>query len=157
MQVDENTFIVNSMMSYKAFIAWVWTEFEQHKYLTFSHRIGEDRSLDQNSLFHVWLAEYCAHLAGIHKREVSAGMIEFLKRKIKKAYYRETGFPWMLSKLVDPKTKEEGETIFASSKDYKVGEMFLFLTWFQNHAANDGLLLESRGQYQKIQKEQAGA
>jgi hypothetical protein len=153
-QLDENTFVVNSAMGYKAFCAWVWDEWQTHKYLTFTHRIGEDRSLDQNALFHVWLTEYCAHLAGINKKAVTAGMVEYLKRKVKKAYYRETGFPWMLTKLVNPESGEEGDTIFASSKDYKVGEMFLFLTWLQNHAADDGCLLESRGQYQKLQREQ---
>jgi len=85
MQVDENTFIVNSSMSYKAFCSWAWLQFEAHKFLTFTFRIGEDRSLDQNSLFHVWLTEYCAHLANINKREVTAGMVEFLKRKVKKS------------------------------------------------------------------------
>ena len=48
-----------------------------------------------------------------------------------------------------------GDTIFESSKDYKTGEMFLFLTWIQNHAAEDGCLLESRGQYQKFQRDQS--
>jgi len=61
----------------------------------------------------------------------------------------------MLTKLQDPETKDEGDVIFRSSKDYKVGEMFLFLTWLQNFAAEDGIVLESRGQYQKLQKEAA--
>jgi hypothetical protein len=155
MQVNENTFVVNSAMSFKAFCAWVWDEWTKHKFLTFTFRIGEDRSLDQNALLYVWLTEYAAHLAGIHKKAVTKGMVEFLKRRAKKDYYTETGFDWMLDKLIDPETGTEGSNYYASTSDYRVGEMFLFLTWLQNTAANDGIVLESRGQYKRLQKEAA--
>jgi hypothetical protein len=155
MQIDKNTFMVNSLYSLAAFSKTVSDLFAEHKFVTFTWRIGEDRSLDQNSLFHVWLTEYAAHLGGIHKKAVTPGMIEFLKRKCKKAYYNHSGQSFMLTKLVDPLTGEEGETIYASSKDYKRGEMFLFLTWLQNHAAEDGCILESRGEYMKLQREAA--
>jgi len=156
MRIDDKTFVVNSAPALIALSKLVQELFVEHKYVTFTWRIGQDRSLDQNSLFHCWLTEYAAHLAGITKKQVTPGMIEFTKRKCKKAYYALTGAPWMLTKLVDPVTGEEGDTIYASSKDYKVGEMFLFLTWLQNHAANDGCILESLGQYAKLQRESSG-
>lgn len=154
-QLDDKTFVVNSGPSLIAFCKFVEALFTEHKYVTFTWRIGQDRSLDQSALFHVWLTEYAAHLAGIHKKAVMPGMVEFTKRKVKKAFYLETGYPWMLTNLIDPKTGEPGERIFASSADYKVGEMFLVLTWLQNHAANDGCILESLGQYAKLQRESA--
>jgi hypothetical protein len=155
MQADEKTFIVNSLPCLAAFTKLCASLFDEHKFVTFTWRIGEDRSLDQNSLLHVWLTEYAAHLGGIHKKAVTPGMIEFLKRKCKKAYYNHSGQSFMLTKLVDPATGEEGQTIYASSADYKRGEMFLFLTWLQNHAAEDGCILESRGEFKKLQREAA--
>lgn len=157
MQIDDKTFLVNSAMGYKAFCAWVWQLWQEHKYLTFTFRIGPDRSLDQNALLHVWLTEYAAHLAGINRKAVTKGMVEFLKRRAKKDYYTETGAEWMLDRLVNPESGEEGTVYYRSSADYKRGEMFLFLTWLQNTAANDGLLLESRGEYAKLQREQVDA
>jgi hypothetical protein len=157
MQVDDRTFVVNSLMGWAAFLKWGFSLFEQWKYVTFTVRLGADRSLDQNALLHVWITEYAAHLAQIHTKKVTPAMIEFLKRKLKKAYYLESGFPWMVERLVDPQSSEEGGLYFRSSADYKVGEMFLFLTWFQMHAANDGCILESRGQYAKLQRQQEAA
>lgn len=156
MQVDDKTWIVNSMADLIAFPKLIESLFEEHKFLTFTWRIGQDRSLDQNSLLHVWLTDYAANLAGIHKKAVTPGMVEFLKRKCKKAYYKHAGQPWMLTTLVNPVTGQEFETIFASSKDYKRGEMFLFLTWLQNHAAEDGCILESLGEYAKLQRKSNG-
>jgi hypothetical protein len=157
MQIDEDTFVVNSAMSFKAFCAWVWTKFLEHKFLTFEFRIGPDRSLDQNALLHVWLTLYAAHLAGIARKAVTKGMVEFLKRRAKKEFYAETRFVWMLDKLVNPESGEEGTEYFRSSADYKRGEMFLFLTWLQSVAAHDGLVLESKGEYAKLQRQREAA
>lgn len=155
-QLDDKTFVVNSGPSLITFNKFVDALFTEHKFVTFTWRIGQDRSLDQNSLLHVWLTDYAAHLAGIHKKAVTAGMVEYLKRKCKKAYYKHSGQPWMLTTLVNPESGEEGETIFASSRDYKRGEMFLFLTWLQGHAAEDGCILESIGEYAKLQRQVNG-
>jgi hypothetical protein len=155
MQIDDKTFVVNSLMSLAAFGRLVAELFKQHLYVTFTWRIGADRSLDQNALLHVWLTEYAAHLAQIHRKAVTPAMIEFLKRKAKKQYYAHAGAEWMLDRLVNPETGEQAESYWRSSADYKVGEMFLFLTWLQMHAANDGCILESRGQYAKLQREAA--
>jgi len=157
MQVDEKTFIVNSTVSLAAFGSFVEGIFREKKYLTFTWRIGEDRSLDQNSLFHVWLSEWAAHMAGISRKEVVPQMVEFLKRKVKRRYYQETGYRWMLDKLIDPETGEDAGILYASSGDYKVGEMYLLLTWMQMTAAQEnGLVLESKGQYAKLQREHEG-
>lgn len=157
MQIDEKTWCIDSVMAWKAFCSWAWTQWQEHKYITFVMRIGRDRSIDQNSLLHVWLTEYCAHLAGITKKQVTKGMVEFLKRKAKRDYYTQTGYEWMLDRLVDPETGVEGNAFYASSADYKRGEMFLFLCWLQDTAANDGLVLESRGEYAKLQRLQEAA
>jgi hypothetical protein len=155
MQVDERTWIVNSAMDLIAFPAHIIELFKVHKYITFTWRFGPDRSLEQNGLLHVWLTQYAAHLAGIDRKSVSKGMVEFLKRRAKKDYYAQTGAEWMLDRMVDPKSGEQGTLFYKSSADYLQGEMFLFLTWLQMTAANDGLLLESLGEYAKLQRKQA--
>jgi hypothetical protein len=152
MQVDEKTFVVNSLPSLVAFIAFVKELLGQWKYVTFTWRIGEDRSLDQNALMHVWCTEYAAFLLTKDKRAVSKPELEGMKRWAKKCYYAEFGYPWMVFAPIHPKTKEEGAIQYTSSKDYKQGEMFQFLTWLQMTAANDGLVLESKGEFNKLQK-----
>lgn len=157
MQVDEKTFLVNSLPSMAAFLAKVPKMLNEFKCITFTWRIGEDRSLDQNALFHVWLTIYAAHLARIDRRDVSPGMVEHMKQVAKTHYYNMTGYDWMIDRKVNPRTGEKGEVYYRSSADYKTGEMFLFLTWLQDTAAKQGLVLESTGKFQKLQREQMAA
>lgn len=157
MRIDEQTFVVNSLPSLAAFWKLINEVFSQHKYATFTWRIGADRSLDQNALFHVWLSEMVAHYCRKDRREVTEAELEGMKKKAKKLYYNETGNSWMVIKPIDPKTGQLGQLQFRSSKKYSVGEMFLFLTWLQMTAANDGIVLESKGQFNKLQREQQAA
>jgi hypothetical protein len=155
MQIDEKTWIVNSAMDLLAFPKFIAALFAEHKYVTFSWRIGADRSLDQNALAHVWLTEYAAHLLNKSKKQVTESELEGIKKIAKRKYYAETGAEWMVLRPVDPWTGEEGAPVLRSSKNYTRGEMFLFLTWLQMTAANDGLVLESLGEYAKLQRKAA--
>ncbi len=152
MQIDDKTYIVNSLPSMVAFKVFIENAWMEHKWLTFTWRIGEDRSLDQNALFHVWLTLYAAHLLNKDRKQVSRAELEGMKRIVKKKFYQQFGYPWMLIKPINPFTLEEGKTDYASSSDYKTGEMFQLLTWLQMQAANDGLVLESTGEFSKLQK-----
>lgn len=49
MQITENTWVVNSAMSFKAFCGWVWEQFLEHKYLIFTITFGMSRTQEQNS------------------------------------------------------------------------------------------------------------
>ena len=155
MQIDDKTWIVNSPIAAAAFSRGVEAQFSEHKDLTFSLRIGADRSLDQNALLHCWLTEYAAYLLGKHKKQITEAEIEGIKKIAKRRYYAETGAEWVVLRPLDPWTGEECSSVLRSSKNYTRGEMFLFLTWLQMTAANDGLVLESRGQYAKLQREAA--
>ena len=155
MQVDDKTFLVNSAPALIAFCKVIEQLFSAHKFVTFTWRIGADRSLDQNALLHVWLTEYAAHLLGKHRKQITEAELEGIKKIAKRRYYAETGAEWMVVKPVDPWTGEEGAPVLRSSKHYTRGEMFLFLSWLQLTAANDGLVLESLGQYAKLQREAA--
>lgn len=145
---------VNSEHSLNAFLVNARALFEKHKYVTFpAPRIGPDRSLDQNALMHLWLTEYAAHLAKCDKREVTPGMLEGIKRTMKGGFYSYTNAAYMVHTVKCPKTGRE-KNDYTSSKSWKKGEMFDFLTWLQLQASYDGCVLESKGEYAKLQREQ---
>ena len=145
---------VNDERKKAAYIAHVNELFAEHKYLTFpAPRIGADRSLDQNALFHVWLTEFCCHLARCHKSQVTEGMLEGIKLTMKGLFYRETDFSWMLLSVECPLTGNTKRG-FTSSKTWRRGEMFLFLDWLQNFAATKGCILESKGEFAKLKRDQ---
>lgn len=147
-------FVVNSETALAAYLQKVRKDFMEHRYLTYpAPRIGPDRSLDQNALLHVWLTEFAAHLTPCHKSEVTAGMLEGIKRSVKQMFYRESGYDWMVHTVRCPLTGREKKD-WSSSKSWKRGEMFMFLTWLQMFAATHGCILESKGQFQKLQREQ---
>lgn len=144
----------NSLSTLKAYIANVEALFAEHKYLTFpAPRIGADRSISQNSIWHVWLTEYAAHLARIDKRDVTKGMLAGMKRATKGRYYAHSSQSFMIHTIIDPKT-QRSRNDYTSSKDWKRGEMFAVLEWLQFEAANDGLILESKGEFAKLKRDQ---
>lgn len=145
---------INSEHTKKAFFKWVDELFEKHKYLTFNEpRIGADRSLDQNALLHVWCTEWIAYKLKIDKRQVSKANIESIKRTVKKLYYQATKEQFMIYELTDYSTGLTRKD-YTSSKWWKTGEMFMVLNYMQVIAAEDGCVLESRGEHAKLAKEQ---
>ena len=146
---------VNSEHSEIAFISHIKKLRAEHGYLTFSApRIGVDRSLDQNALLHVWATEYAAHLLKKSKKEVSSGELAGMKRIIKQRFNSANSNRFMVHDVVDPFTGNSKKD-YTSSKNWKTGEMFMVLEWLQLYAANDGLILESKGQYDKLKREAA--
>jgi hypothetical protein len=146
---------INSETTLKAFFSDVEKKFREHKYLTYlAPRIGPDRSIDQNSLFHVWLTEFAAHLANCNKKDVTDGMVEGIKKTVKGLFYRDTGYEWMIHKVWCPLSKRE-KIDYTSSKKWKQGEMFLVLNWVQMFAAQKGLVLESKGEHAKLTRDQS--
>lgn len=146
--------IVNDDRKLTAYIEHVKKQFCDHKYLTFpAARIGADRSLDQNALLHVWLTEFAAYLTPCHTKQVTKGMLYGIKRSMKGLFYREYAYEWMIQEVVCPLTKRSKKD-FTSSKDWKRGEIFIFLDWLQHFAATKGCVLESKGEFAKIKREQ---
>ena len=144
----------NSASTLKAYIANVHALFDEHKYLTFpAPRIGADRSMGQNALFHVFLTEYVAHILRKDKRDVTKGELEGMKRATKGRYYTYSHDGFMIHTITDPISKRSKRD-YTSSSDWKRGEMFAVLEWLQLQAANDGLIVESRGEFNKLQRDQ---
>ncbi len=144
---------VNSDPTLEGYIGQVRRWYNEHKYLTFpGPRFGVDRSINQNSLFHVWLTEYAAHLTPCHSREVTEGMLDGIKRTMKGLFYRETQYEWMVHKVICPLSKRE-KIDYTSSASWLQGEMFLVLNFIQLHAAQNGCILESKGEHAKLTRE----
>jgi len=153
-----NDSIINSTASLMVFIKNTEKLYAEHKYITYAPpRIGEDRSISQNSLLHVWLTEYAAFILDKTKKSVTTGEIEGMKRAAKAGFLREHPAckQWMVHAITNPLTKES-RSEYTSSASYKKGEMYLFLTYLQMVAAGDGLILESKGEFAKNQREHQG-
>ena len=80
-----------------------------------------------------------------------------MKRSAKAGFVREHPIckSWMIQDITNP-FNGETKSDYTSSAGYKKGEMFMFLTWLQMMAANDGLILESKGEFAKNQRETTG-
>ena len=148
-------FIVNSSASLALAHKILDENFEKKKFTTYGVRHGESRSLNQNALFHVWCLEWGCFISNLNPKSLSGKdkdkIIEGTKRGVKRKFYIETGFDWMVHTIKNPFTGEEKKD-FTSSGKWLQPEMFTVLTWMQATAANDGLLLESQGEFKKLQE-----
>ena len=79
-----------------------------------------------------------------------------MKRIAKKHFYAEIGAAWLIHWVINPENPDQSRKDFRSSSTWKRGEMYEFLTWLQMRAANDGLVLESRGEYAELQRKENG-
>jgi len=151
-------FTINSTHTRAAFNNYVDKLYDEHKYITFdAPRIGADRSLPQNAMLHVWAGEYVAYRLNKNKKEVTAGELEGMKQIIKKRFAaaHPDSYSWMVHDVINP-FNGASKKGYTSSSTWKRGEMFQVLTWFQMVAAEDGLILESRGEFAKLQREESG-
>mgnify|MGYP005827645679 CR=1 FL=1 len=157
--MDDKYRIVNSEPSLNAYIAWVKQAYEKHKYLTFSKpRIGPDRSLDQNALFHVWCTQLAAHYLNKAQKGVTKGELEGMKRTVKRECYQDNviegrldEWRFLIHTVINPKNPKETKADFTSSSSWKRMEMCNVLTWLQAKVAFAGVVLESKGELKKLQ------
>lgn len=145
---------INNEHKLAAFFTEVRELYGEHHDITFlPPRIGADRNLSQNALFHVWLTELWAFAMRKDKRDMTEGDMEGIKRSIKKRYFEHSREPWLIHKVTDP-FDGQSKTDFRSSSKWGKGEMFNVLTWLQMYAAESGLILEAKGEYEKLHREQ---
>lgn len=114
---------------------------------------GKSRSLSQNSLFHLWMRQHAAHLLKKSEKEVTEAEVEGIKRTAKRAFYLETGSKWMIHEIPNFETGESKKD-FRSTTKLKSGEMYHFMTFCQQKAAEDGCILESMGEFSMLQDKQ---
>ena len=111
------------------------------------------RTLSQNALLHVWLRSYASHLLKKKLELVSEREVGYMKMTAKRRCYADTGWGWLIEHRQDLITKESSKGL-TSSKKWSKGELFNFMEWLQAYGANDGLILESSGEYEALRDEQ---
>lgn len=144
--------IVNSERSRDEFIDKVYRDFEEHKHTIYEWRIGAEDTTTQKALFHIWLKEYAAFILKIPKTDVTKEIIEGTKKKAKGMFYQETANSFMVYEPIDPWHPDKRKKSYTSCNDWSPGEFYLVLNWLQIKAGQDGLVLESKGQYAKNKK-----
>jgi hypothetical protein len=77
-----------------------------------------------------------------------------MKRIIKQRFNASTPNNFMVHDVTDPFTGNTKRD-YTSSADWKVGEAFMVMEWLQLYAANDGLILEAIGQFDKLMRKGA--
>ena len=122
----DKQWIINSAHSLQAFNKVAEGLFREHKYITFSApRIGKDRSLNQNALFHVWCSEYVAYRLDITRKNVTEGMLQGMKEIVKNRFTAtHPDAKFMAVEIVNPFNGKK-KMGYASSKSWKKGEMFI--------------------------------
>lgn len=147
---------VNSDASLEACKKWLSDLYAEHKYLTVAKpRLGKDRSLTQNALFHAWLTEMAAWKDDVHEKSVTKEQRESMKDYVKECFLiaNPECYSWMVLEFESRRTGKVKKK-YASSASYKTGEMFMVLEFMQNWTAKAGLTLESKGEFAKKQREQ---
>lgn len=148
-------FQTNSEPSFNAFMKLARELYDEHKFVTWSWRIGADRSLPQNALFHVFCTEWIAFKLDRRPKSIEKFELAGMKRTVKKMYLIEhpESSTWMVQEITDYTTGMKKKD-YTSSADWKQPEMYSVLTFMQNEAANQGLILESTGEFARLQREQ---
>jgi hypothetical protein len=144
--------VVNSDVGLINAVNVVTELYNKNRWITITDiRIGADRSLDQNALFHVFLTDAAAYYLSKHKKDVTPTEIESMKLTVKRHFYAETAQAFMVEEVQDI-WRHKSKVAYTSSKRWKRGEMYMVLEWFQAKAARDGLVLEAIGEYARLKR-----
>ena len=142
-----NTFTVMSERTCEQLQKMIRDNFEKNKYTVYSWHNGETPHLGQKQLLHVWLRLWIAHHNRIAEDEVSKEHMEAWKLAVKMRYYAATGAAFMVKRYRDPKAPDGLRLEYTSVKDWTPGQCFQVMEWMQLKAAEQGLILESKGEF----------
>lgn len=124
---------------------------EKHKIITYDEPVyGAVRSLDQNALFHMWMRQVTAQMLGKKVSDIDEGELEGTKRRFKLWFYKEAGQHWIVHTVLDSFTGESKKDVRSTSRFTK-GQMFMFMEFVQDKAAEYSIMLESKGEYASLQ------
>lgn len=116
---------------------------------------AEKRSLDQNALFQVWTRQYACENLGVHPKNLGDNTHDMFKLAFKRAFYNYTGYKGLI--ITDERDPLTGKLVPPrpiSTKNYPPEIMFEFMEYIQNFAGEQGITLESKGQFLKLKQDQ---
>lgn len=146
--------IVNSAETLRDYLEYAVQIYTHYRYVVFQKvKIGKLRTLPQNALFHVWLREFIAQKLKKKPREVEPCEVAGIKRTVKKIAYVHTRAAFLHHEIMDYETGEKKRD-YTSSADWSRGEMYQVLSLFQMFAAEQDVILESVGEFQRLQEEE---
>jgi hypothetical protein len=131
----------------------VWQE---NKWLKVEWSDGSDRrtSMPQKALVHIWLRTYAAFLLKKPTKEVIEEEVELMKKHAKHEFYEETGESFAVARIIDPWHPDKERMVLTSIAKWDPGQCYMFMNWLQNKAGQQGLLLESKGEYANNKKKE---
>ncbi len=147
--MKDNQAVVNSDASLERFLAQARSAYEQGRYIIFTWKQGKDASMPQKALLHIWLDDYACHLLRKRRRELSKADRAAMKRSAKVRYYNDCHQDWIIEEIADPFSPDKKRWEPTSIADWSQAQCTEFMSWLQALAANDGLILESKGKYQQ--------
>lgn len=150
MSKGENTFIVNSIGTAVAMQRKVEELFDKEKYVQFSWKAGAKTSMPQKALIHIWFRTWMAAICKKKEEDVTKVEIESMKRSVKARYYNATGAAFLVETLSDPFSPSKKRVEYTSISDWTAGECHAVMEWMQDRAAEQGIILESMGEYQRL-------
>ena len=109
------------------------------------------RSLDQNALYQRWARQYASYLLHKSDADVTEEEHEAMKITLQRHCYADTGWDFLITHQVDLFTGESKPARQKTSR-LNTSEMSGFMEWVQAKAANDGLILESLGEYAELMR-----
>lgn len=148
--------IINSQQSFDRAVGDLYAMYDEHKFLSVEITPGSERTSKQSqkALAHIWFREYAAYLLKAPAKTLDKEIVEAFKEKAKKCFYADTGEKWIVVEVPDLWGPNEAKLVAKSMSEWSPGEAFQFLSWLQAKAADDGLILESKGEYAQRQQAQ---
>lgn len=146
----KNEYVVNSARSLEGLVEKIHELYGGGNYLVFSWRSGKKSSMSQKALVHIWFRQYVAHLYRKSIKSVTDTDMESIKRSAKIQFYQETNEPWMVERITDPFHPDKSRLEVTSIADWEPWQCHAFMNWLQTRAAQDGLILESMGEYENF-------
>lgn len=145
-----NQTIVNSRQTLVNFKNEIDLLYGDGAYLIFTWKKGKEASMPQKALVHIWFRTFAAHM--LRKREQDVTKYDLLAMKIsaKKRFYNKTHESFMIEEITDPFSPDQKRLEMTSIADWSQGDCYNFMTWLQLEALEHGLVLESKGEHQRL-------
>ena len=115
----------------------------------------EPRTLSQNALYQAWAREYAAKMLSKKPEDVTEVEHEAMKYTLQRHCYAELKRDYLITTLKDFFTGQE-KPGRASTAGFSTAEMFEYMSWIQARAADDGLILEAKGEFAELKEKQNG-
>ena len=138
------SFKVNSKKTGQNCVEWVKFLCERYNYFHLYLKTDNKRTIDQNSLLHQWLSDWIRQKSGYKPAKIH---VEQLKRSLKQQAYLE-GMHYTLDSYTCMITRGNRKR-WRSTAEYSVAELTQFLDYIQYLAAEQGVILEAKGDYKR--------